>query len=111
MADSFGTPETDITALTEALKSQQHLLQKLYADLDQEREASSTAADEALSMILRLQGEKSAVKMRPINTRDWLRKRSVMLRKLLRFSRILFIRRKWKLLLWSFSFRLIGTNS
>ncbi|KAL6221429.1 hypothetical protein ACLB2K_009180 [Fragaria x ananassa] len=63
MADSFGTPETDITALTEALKSQQHLLQKLYADLDQEREASSTAADEALSMILRLQGEKSAVKM------------------------------------------------
>lgn len=56
-------PETDITALTEALKSQQQLLQKLYADLDQEREASSTAADEALSMILRLQGEKSAVKM------------------------------------------------
>ncbi|KAK9947313.1 hypothetical protein M0R45_002944 [Rubus argutus] len=60
---SFGMPETDITALTEALKSQQQLLQKLYADLDQEREASSTAADEALSMILRLQGEKSAVKM------------------------------------------------
>lgn len=56
-------PETDIAALTEALKSQQQLLQKLYADLDQEREASSTAADEALSMILRLQGEKSAVKM------------------------------------------------
>ncbi|XP_050377363.1 uncharacterized protein LOC126794641 [Argentina anserina] len=63
MAESFGMPETDITALTEALKSQQHLLQKLYADLDQEREASSTAADEALSMILRLQGEKSAMKM------------------------------------------------
>ncbi|XP_061989908.1 uncharacterized protein LOC133708461 [Rosa rugosa] len=63
MAESVGMPETDITALTEALKSQQQLLQMLYADLDQEREASSTAADEALSMILRLQGEKSAVKM------------------------------------------------
>ncbi|CAB4319249.1 unnamed protein product [Prunus armeniaca] len=58
-----GMPETDITALTEALYAQQQLLQKLYSELDQEREASSTAADEALSMILRLQGEKSAMKM------------------------------------------------
>ncbi|KAM1731722.1 hypothetical protein ACFX11_017569 [Malus domestica] len=58
-----GMPETDITTLTEALRAQQQLLQKLYYDLDQEREASSTAADEALSMILRLQGEKSAMKM------------------------------------------------
>ncbi|KAK7329901.1 hypothetical protein VNO77_24083 [Canavalia gladiata] len=55
--------ENDITAMRETLRAQQQLLQKLYAELDQEREASSTAASEAMDMILRLQGEKAAVKM------------------------------------------------
>ncbi|XVF47876.1 hypothetical protein PTKIN_Ptkin03bG0145400 [Pterospermum kingtungense] len=55
--------ETDIAVLKETLRSQQQLLQKLYAELDVEREASATATNEALSMILRLQGEKAAVKM------------------------------------------------
>ncbi|KAK0571976.1 hypothetical protein LWI29_024319 [Acer saccharum] len=58
-----GMPETNITALKEALCAQQQLLQKLYAELDVERESSATAVSEALSMILRLQGEKSAVMM------------------------------------------------
>ncbi|KAJ8750786.1 hypothetical protein K2173_015967 [Erythroxylum novogranatense] len=56
-------PETDIMALKEALYAQQQLLQQLSSDLDVEREASSTAASEALSMILRLQGEKASLKM------------------------------------------------
>ncbi|KAJ7979582.1 Myosin-binding protein [Quillaja saponaria] len=60
---SMGIPETNITAMKEALRAQQQLLQKLYAELDEEREASATAASEALSMILRLQGEKATVKM------------------------------------------------
>lgn len=51
------------TALKEALCAQQQLLQKLYNELDVEREASATAASEALAMILRLQGEKASVKM------------------------------------------------
>ncbi|KAI3811345.1 hypothetical protein L1987_21066 [Smallanthus sonchifolius] len=51
------------TALKEALYAQQQLLQKLYNELDVEREASATAASEALAMILRLQGEKAGVKM------------------------------------------------
>ncbi|XP_022732254.1 uncharacterized protein LOC111286513 [Durio zibethinus] len=55
--------ETDITVLNETLRSQQQLLQKLYAELDVERESSATATNEALSMILRLQGEKAALKM------------------------------------------------
>ncbi|KAK2978166.1 hypothetical protein RJ640_016180 [Escallonia rubra] len=55
--------ETSTTSLKETLCAQQHLLQKLYNELDVEREASATAASEALSMILRLQGEKAAVKM------------------------------------------------
>lgn len=58
----LGMPE-DGSALKEALFAQQQLLQKLYDELDEEREASATAASEALSMILRLQGEKAAVKM------------------------------------------------
>ncbi|KAJ7955671.1 Myosin-binding protein [Quillaja saponaria] len=60
---SIGIPETNITAMKETLRAQQQLLQKLYAELDQEREASATAASEALSMILRLQGEKATMKM------------------------------------------------
>ncbi|KAL9682076.1 hypothetical protein QQ045_013869 [Rhodiola kirilowii] len=54
---------SDLAALEETLNVQQQLLHKLYAELDQEREASETAANEALSMILRLQGEKAAVQM------------------------------------------------
>ncbi|KAF1875779.1 hypothetical protein Lal_00006409 [Lupinus albus] len=55
--------ESDVRAMKETLSAQQQLLQKLYAELDQEREASATAASEAMDMILRLQGEKAAVKM------------------------------------------------
>ncbi|KAK1395897.1 hypothetical protein POM88_005760 [Heracleum sosnowskyi] len=55
--------ESKVIALKEALTAQQELLKQLYNDLDIEREASSTAASEALSMILRLQNEKAAVKM------------------------------------------------
>ncbi|XP_074273647.1 uncharacterized protein LOC141597175 [Silene latifolia] len=47
----------------ETLQAQQELLQDLYTELDQERESSATAADETLSMILRLQGEKAAMEM------------------------------------------------
>ncbi|CAF2121165.1 unnamed protein product [Brassica rapa] len=47
----------------ETMRAQQELLQKITHELDAEREASSTAASEALSMILRLQGEKAALEM------------------------------------------------
>lgn len=64
MADySVVMSEAEVSALKETLCVQQQLLQKLYNELDEEREASATAASEALSMILRLQGEKAAVKM------------------------------------------------
>ncbi|KAI3446716.1 hypothetical protein Pfo_003381 [Paulownia fortunei] len=64
MADhSMVMSEADISALKDTLCAQQQLLQKLYNELDAEREASATAASEALSVILRLQGEKAAVKL------------------------------------------------
>jgi hypothetical protein len=65
MAESMcsSMSETDIIALKETLQAQQQLLQKLYSELDEEREASASAASETLSMILRLQGEKAAVQM------------------------------------------------
>ncbi|XP_059286975.1 uncharacterized protein LOC132040363 [Lycium ferocissimum] len=62
MAESYMS-QFDVASLKETLCAQQQLLQKLYSELDEEREASSSAASEALSMILRLQGEKAAVKM------------------------------------------------
>lgn len=67
MADDDKTPPfsdgDEISSLKEALCAQQFLLQKLYNELDAEREASASAASEALAVILRLQGEKAAVKM------------------------------------------------
>ncbi|KAL1563517.1 hypothetical protein AAHA92_05975 [Salvia divinorum] len=54
---------SEICALKDALCAQQALLQKLYSELDAEREASASAASEALAVILRLQGEKAAVQM------------------------------------------------
>ncbi|KAE9604498.1 putative GTD-binding domain-containing protein [Lupinus albus] len=55
--------QSDVAAMKEALNAQQQLLQKLCVELDKEREASASAASEALDMIMRLQGEKAAVKM------------------------------------------------
>ncbi|KAH7659829.1 Aspartate/ornithine carbamoyltransferase protein [Dioscorea alata] len=55
--------EGDVSVLKEALCKQCLLLEKLYIELEEEREASATAADEALSMILRLQVEKAEEKM------------------------------------------------
>ncbi|XP_073157709.1 uncharacterized protein [Henckelia pumila] len=64
MADySMVMSQAEVSALKETLCAQQQLLQKLYNELDAEREASATAASEALSVIVRLQGEKAAVKM------------------------------------------------
>ncbi|XP_019066880.1 uncharacterized protein [Solanum lycopersicum] len=53
----------DVESLQEMLCFQEQLIEKLYNELDEESEASSTAATEALSMILRLQGEKAAEEM------------------------------------------------
>ncbi|KAE8698344.1 Leucine-rich receptor-like protein kinase family protein [Hibiscus syriacus] len=69
MAGSSATlpiQETDVTVLKETLRSQQQLLQKLYSELDDERECSATATNESLSMILRLQSEKASMKMEAI---------------------------------------------
>lgn len=61
----MGRTRSEVTVLgrTETLGFQGQLLQKLYAELDEEREASATAAMEAMDMILRLQGEKAMVEM------------------------------------------------
>ncbi|CAI0394676.1 unnamed protein product [Linum tenue] len=53
----------DTVSLREALHAQQQILHDLYRELDAEREAAATAASETMSMILRLQGEKSVLKM------------------------------------------------
>ncbi|KAK4343288.1 hypothetical protein RND71_036382 [Anisodus tanguticus] len=53
----------DVESLRETLCVQEQLIEKLYNELDEESEASASAASEALSMILRLQGEKAAEEM------------------------------------------------
>ncbi|KAJ9181251.1 hypothetical protein P3X46_009399 [Hevea brasiliensis] len=65
--DLFSNPrvqiENECTALRETVSSQQQAIQDLYAELEEERNASSTAANEAMSMILRLQREKAEIQM------------------------------------------------
>lgn len=55
--------ENECIALREVLSRQQEAIQDLYTELEEERNASSSAASEAMSMILRLQREKAEVQM------------------------------------------------
>ncbi|KAF9595425.1 hypothetical protein IFM89_000343 [Coptis chinensis] len=55
--------ENECVALREALSRQQDKIQELYTELEEERNASSSAANEAMSMILRLQREKAEIQM------------------------------------------------
>ncbi|CAN1277799.1 Myosin-binding protein 7 [Linum perenne] len=55
--------ENELAALRETVASQQQAIQDLYAELEEERNAASSAANEAMSMILRLQREKAEVQM------------------------------------------------
>lgn len=55
--------ENECMALRETVTSQQQTLQDLIMELEEERNASSSAANEAMSMILRLQREKAEVQM------------------------------------------------
>ncbi|XP_073104310.1 uncharacterized protein [Elaeis guineensis] len=55
--------DNEVAVLKEALCNQYIIIKKLYMELEEEREASATAASESLSMILRLQREKAVEKM------------------------------------------------
>ncbi|KAG8374024.1 hypothetical protein BUALT_Bualt11G0087900 [Buddleja alternifolia] len=55
--------ENECKALRETVSSQQQTIQELITELDEERNASSSAANEAMSMILRLQREKAETQM------------------------------------------------
>ncbi|KAK9061492.1 hypothetical protein SSX86_018673 [Deinandra increscens subsp. villosa] len=54
---------TECIALREMVNSQQETIQDLSVELDEERNAASSAANEAMSMILRLQNEKAEAQM------------------------------------------------
>ncbi|KAK7284744.1 hypothetical protein RJT34_19497 [Clitoria ternatea] len=53
----------ECVALREAVSSQQKAIQDLYTELEAERSAASSAANETMSMILRLQSEKAELQM------------------------------------------------
>ncbi|KAK4272642.1 hypothetical protein QN277_021165 [Acacia crassicarpa] len=55
--------ENECAALREIVSRQQETIQDLYVELEEERNASTTAANEAMSMILRLQREKAEIQM------------------------------------------------
>uniref|UniRef100_A0A7N0V3G4 GTD-binding domain-containing protein n=1 Tax=Kalanchoe fedtschenkoi TaxID=63787 RepID=A0A7N0V3G4_KALFE len=55
--------ENECTALREMVTSQQETIQDLLADLEEERNAAASAANEAMSMIVRLQREKAEIQM------------------------------------------------
>jgi hypothetical protein len=55
--------EGEVAALREALRQQAQTVEELRAELEEERLAASSGADEAMAMILRLQAEKAAERM------------------------------------------------
>ncbi|KAJ9559087.1 hypothetical protein OSB04_013701 [Centaurea solstitialis] len=55
--------ENECAVLREMVSSQQSTIQDLIADLEEERYASASAANEAMSMILKLQREKAEIQM------------------------------------------------
>ncbi|KAK8961435.1 hypothetical protein KSP40_PGU015917 [Platanthera guangdongensis] len=55
--------EDELAAHRETLASQQAAIQELSVELEEERKAAETAANETMSMILRLQREKAEVQM------------------------------------------------
>lgn len=55
--------ENECVALRETVASQQETIQDLICELEEERNASSTATNETMSMILRLQREKAEIEM------------------------------------------------
>ncbi|KAL9677278.1 hypothetical protein QQ045_005506 [Rhodiola kirilowii] len=55
--------ENECDALCGIVSNQQKSIQHLYVELEEERNSSSTAANEAMSMILRLQRDKSETQM------------------------------------------------
>ncbi|KAJ3685889.1 hypothetical protein LUZ61_015053 [Rhynchospora tenuis] len=69
-ADSMGSSdvvrvetETEVTALREAVAKQLETIQELSAELEEERSAAESAANEAMAMILKLQREKAEAQM------------------------------------------------
>ncbi|CAN8326679.1 unnamed protein product [Cochlearia groenlandica] len=60
---SFKIPGTDTTDVRIALYERKEVIERLQDELNAEREASATSASEALSMILKLQGEKAELAM------------------------------------------------
>ncbi|EOA30364.1 hypothetical protein CARUB_v10013486mg [Capsella rubella] len=65
--DMFSNPrvhiENECELLRETVSNQQQTIQHLYNELEEERNASSSAADEAIGMIRRLTDEKAALQM------------------------------------------------
>lgn len=61
--------EGEMAALREALRLQSLAVEMLKVELEEERKAASSGADEALAMILRLQAEKAAERMEAVQFR------------------------------------------
>lgn len=66
-SDSFSTAkllvESQCAALLEDLSSQRKIVKDLHLELEEERNAAASAANETMSMILRLQREKAEIQM------------------------------------------------
>ncbi|KAK9049171.1 hypothetical protein SSX86_031864 [Deinandra increscens subsp. villosa] len=61
--DNEADKDKMIVLLTRELEESQAVRSALYGELEKERNAAATAADEAMSMILRLQEEKASIEM------------------------------------------------
>ncbi|KAK9051073.1 hypothetical protein SSX86_027699 [Deinandra increscens subsp. villosa] len=71
-SDPVSTPEE----LKSALKAEREALRNLYAELEEERNASAGAANETMAMITRLQEEKASMQMEALQYRRMMEEQS-----------------------------------
>ncbi|KAK1425696.1 hypothetical protein QVD17_21051 [Tagetes erecta] len=71
-----GDPVNTAEKLKSALKAEQKALRDLYMELEEERNASTVAANETMAMITRLQEEKAAMQMEALQYRRMMEEQS-----------------------------------
>lgn len=72
-----GDENSKIKLLEQALEKERAARAALYIDLEEERSAAASAADEAMAMILRLQKEKAAIEMEARQYQRMIEEKSV----------------------------------
>lgn len=95
-AGSIEDDKNKIRLLVEALKEEHAASTSLYLELDKERSAAASAADEAMAMIQRLQEEKASIEMEARQYQRIIEDKSAYDAEEMNILKEIIIRREWE---------------